>query len=180
MSEEEKKAIETLKGLTVYYDDYSLLDEEEIEENDNVNKSIQLIIDLIENQQKELNSLKEIEQLHKEENGKLRVELEQEKEKNKELENQINFNKKTVEIAQTQILVYSQGYKDGLNKETTATAIVARELELNFIRQEIKHKYISKDKIKDMKKYREFELQQEYKEFEEDVEWRTYKKILEV
>lgn len=39
--------------------------------------------------------------------------------------------------------------------------------------------YISKDKIKEMKKYREFELQQEYKEFEEDVEWRTYKKILE-
>ena len=54
MSEEEKKAIETLKGLTVYYDDYSLLDEEEIEENDNINKSIQLIIDLIEKQQKEI------------------------------------------------------------------------------------------------------------------------------
>lgn len=83
------------------------------------------------------------------ENVKLRVELEQEKEKNKELEKQINFNKKTVEIAQTQILEYSQGYKDGLNKETTATAIVARELELNFIRQEIKHKYISKDKIRE-------------------------------
>lgn len=42
-----------------------------------------------------------------------------------------------------------------------------------------KQGYISKDKIKDMMKYREFELQQEYKEFEEDVEWRTYKKILE-
>jgi len=54
MSEEEKKAIETLKGLTVYYDDYSLLDEEEIEENNNINKSIQLIIDLIEKQQKEI------------------------------------------------------------------------------------------------------------------------------
>lgn len=38
---------------------------------------------------------------------------------------------------------------------------------------------ISKDKIKDMMQYREFELQQEYKEFEDDVEWKIYKKILE-
>lgn len=111
------------------------------------NKQIKILLNLIEKQQKELNNLKEIEKSHQEENGKLRVELEQEKEKNKELEKQINLNKKTVEIAKTQILEYSQGYKDGLNKETTATAIVARELELNFIRQEIKHKYISKYKI---------------------------------
>lgn len=34
------------------------------------------LINLIENQQKELNNLKEIEKSHKEENGKLRVELE--------------------------------------------------------------------------------------------------------
>lgn len=47
-------------------------------------------------------------------------------------------------------------------------------------KQAIRSNYILKDKIKDMMKYREFELQQEYKEFEEDVEWRTYKKILEV
>lgn len=61
---------------------------------------VNTLIDIIEKQQKELNSLKEIEQLHKEENGKLRVEfekiyednltlaqeLEQEKEKNKKLE----------------------------------------------------------------------------------------------
>lgn len=80
--------------------------------------------------------------------NKIETELKQEKEKNKELEKQINLNKKTVEIAQTQILEYSQGYKDGLNKETTATAIVAKEVEFNFIRQEIKHKYISKDKIR--------------------------------
>ena len=45
--------------------------------------------------------------------------------------------------------------------------------------ESIVKRYISKNKIKDMMKYREFELQQEYKEFEEDVEWRTYKKILE-
>ena len=171
MNEEEKRAVEFLKGVCT---------------DDCVNKAFVVapILNLIEKQQKELNSLKEIEQLHRKVNGKLRAELEQEKEinkeiaiknhkikeesnayreeiirldnelkqekeKNKELEKQINLNKKTVEIAQTQILEYSQGYKDGLNKETTATAIVARELELNFIRQEIKHKYINKDKIRE-------------------------------
>lgn len=54
MNEEEKKAIEIVKGLAVYYDDYSLLDEEEIEENESVNKSIELILNLIEKLQKEL------------------------------------------------------------------------------------------------------------------------------
>ena len=34
MTEEEKNAIEIVKGLAVYYDDYSLLDEEEIKENE--------------------------------------------------------------------------------------------------------------------------------------------------
>lgn len=175
MSEEEKKAIEGVERVIQYLNDW----EQEVTIIPGDRKYFELLLNLIENQQKELNNIKEIEISHQEENGKLRVELEQEKEKNKELEKQINLNKKTVEIAQTQILEYSQGYKDGLNKETTATAIVARELELNFIRQEIKHKYISKDKIRDMMKYREFELQQEYKDFEEDVEWKIYKKILE-
>ena len=91
MSEEEKKAIETLKGLTVYYDDYSLLDEEEIEENDNINKSIQLIIDLIERLEKELNTLKEIEQAHKTDNGLLRQELDLQIEHNKELEEKLKI-----------------------------------------------------------------------------------------
>ena len=59
MTEEEKKAIEIVKGLAVYYDDYSLLDEEEIEENESVNKSIELILNLIEKLLKENESLKE-------------------------------------------------------------------------------------------------------------------------
>lgn len=36
-----------------------------------------------------------------------------------------------------------------------------------------------KNKIRDMKRYREFELQQQYKDFENDSEWKTYNKILE-
>ena len=58
MNEEEKNAIEIVKGLAVYYDDYSLLDEEEIEENESVNKSIELILNLIEKLQKENEELK--------------------------------------------------------------------------------------------------------------------------
>ena len=63
MTEEEKKAIEIVKGLAVYYDDYSLLDKEEIEENESVNKSIELILNLIEK------LLKENEQLNAEVNS---------------------------------------------------------------------------------------------------------------
>lgn len=58
MNEEEKNAIEIVKGLAVYYDDYSLLDEEEIKENESVNKSIELILNLIEKLQKENKKLK--------------------------------------------------------------------------------------------------------------------------
>ena len=58
MTDEEKKAIEIIKGLAVYYDDYSLLDEEEIEENELVNNSITIILNLIEKQQKEIEELK--------------------------------------------------------------------------------------------------------------------------
>lgn len=60
MNEEEKNAIEIIKGLAVYYDDYSLLDEEEIEENESVNKSIELILNLIENLIAENKELKTI------------------------------------------------------------------------------------------------------------------------
>ena len=62
MTEEEKNAIEIVKGLAVYYDDYSLLDEEEIKENESVNKSIELILNLIEKLQKENEELKNQEE----------------------------------------------------------------------------------------------------------------------
>lgn len=67
MTEEEKNAIEIVKGLAVYYDDYSLLDEEEIEENESVNKSIELILNLIEKLSKENEQLRtEVNSLKKE------------------------------------------------------------------------------------------------------------------
>ena len=62
MNEEEKNAIEIVKGLAIYYDDYCLLDEEEIEENESVNKSIELILNLIEKLQRENEELKNQEE----------------------------------------------------------------------------------------------------------------------
>lgn len=72
MSEEEKEALEFIKINNKH---------RYCDKND-----VDFLLNLIEKQQKELNNIKEIEQSHQEENGKLRVELEQEKEKNKELE----------------------------------------------------------------------------------------------
>lgn len=89
MTEEEKKAVEIIKGLAVYYDDYSLLDEEEIEENESVNKSIELILNLIEK------LLKENEQLNAEVNSL--------KKENEEL------NEKILDNAG----IYQLGFKDG-------------------------------------------------------------------
>ena len=162
MSEEEKEAIEKLK-------EYALC---KVDDNGYVEVSANgykhTILNLIEKQQKELNNLKEIEKPHQEENAKLRVEfekvyednltlaneLEQEKEKNKELEEKLKI----------------------------AVAMLTKGAypEENEGDNDFDKYFISKEKIKGMINYREFELQQEYKEFEEDVEWRTYKKILEV
>lgn len=46
-------------------------------------------------------------------------------------------------------------------------------------REYVEKNYIHKDVIRDMQRYREFELQQEFEDFENDIEWQTYNKILE-
>lgn len=87
MSEEEKELVEKFQNL--YIKEFN---NEPITSDDRLSYiECALITNLIEELDKELNTLKKIEQLHQEENGKLRVELEQEKEKNKELfeQNQI-------------------------------------------------------------------------------------------
>ena len=86
MSEEEKKAIEiTQEHLTEMLERYEMYNDQLEVRCHYRNGDIKIILNLIEKQQKELNNLKEIEKSHQEENGKLRVELEQEKEKNKEI-----------------------------------------------------------------------------------------------
>lgn len=57
-----------------------------------------------------------------------------------ELKREKETNQQMIHLAETQILGYGQGYKDGLNKEITATEIVARERENQIIYEGIKHK----------------------------------------
>lgn len=77
----------------------------------------------IENQQKEIKRLKEIEQAHKEENGKLRVGLEEEKNKNK-----------VIEI-----------FRKDMPKDTEIICMRKEDFERNYSSE-----YISKDKIKEL------------------------------
>ena len=78
MSVEEKSAIELLRAMIKNKPDTIRL------ERRKGIYALQLVLNLIENQQKELDNLKKIEKSHKEENGKLRVELEKEKQKTSE------------------------------------------------------------------------------------------------
>lgn len=52
----------------------------------------------------------------------------------------IETNKKMTDLAETQLLTYAQGYRDGLHREVTATEIVARERE-----KELLCKYVEKN-----------------------------------
>ena len=103
MSEEEKKAIDTLNS---WYN-YNKKNRNKLLEADKIIKVQETILNLIENQQKEINNLKEIEQLHQEENGKLRVELEKYKllnaniEKANEIIKSNKLNEKEREIIET-------------------------------------------------------------------------------
>ena len=76
MSEEEKKAIEKLKSIVKVHNDFMKDIKREFISSEEI-KALEIALNLVENQQKELNNLKEIEKSHKEENGKLRIELEQ-------------------------------------------------------------------------------------------------------
>lgn len=62
------------------------------------------------------------------------------KRKIKELEEKELMNRKINKLAENQLLSYGQGYKDGINKEITVCAIVARERENQIIYEEIKNK----------------------------------------
>ena len=109
MNEEEKKAVEIIKGLAVYYDDYSLLDEEEIKENESVNKSIELILNLIEKLLKE----------------------------NEELKQDRNNNYQMIALAQNEALGYMQGYEDGKKLKRSAIANIVENQQYYIIKKQI-------------------------------------------
>lgn len=158
MSEEEKKAIEYLKVRLYGNEGCELIDvaqsdlriiiklvdrvlkddknwqeiydeqEENIREKNNKICEFEFII---ENQQKELNNLKEIEQSHKEENGKLRVELEQEK-------------------------VISKYWQDRFLDQVkygNKITISGDPETIKYVIDTVTYNYIHKDKIKEMKEF---------------------------
>ena len=70
------------------------------------------------------------------------------KRKIKELEEKELMNRKINQLAETKLLSYGQGYEDGINKETTACAIVARERENQIIYEGMKHKINNEWRLK--------------------------------
>ena len=70
------------------------------------------------------------------------------KRKIKELEEKELMNRKINQLAEIKLLSYGQGYKDGINKETTASAIVARERENQIIYEGMKHKINNEWRLK--------------------------------
>ena len=70
------------------------------------------------------------------------------KRKIKELEEKELMNRKMNELAETQILSYAQGYRDGINKEITACSIIAREREIQIIYEGMKHKINNEWRLK--------------------------------
>ena len=109
LSEEEKKAIEKFNNL--YIKEFN---GEPITTDDRLSYiEGALITNLIEKLEQELNSLKEIEKSHQEENGKLRVELQQKEQIIKRLEQDVDgyigLSKQIQEEYSKQIRDYEEG-----------------------------------------------------------------------
>lgn len=140
MNEKEKEAIEELKKqlrLAINIDDVTTA-----VRNDNA----KTILNLIEKLQKELNSLKEIEQQHKTDNGLLRQELDMQIEHNKELEATL---KKTQDswFEDTQKLEQEKEKNKKLYEQNQIYVLNGSKVKLET---HIKNNYIRKDKIKEL------------------------------
>lgn len=72
MSEEEKKAIESLKILKNYIGENYFFSKQGII---NLKEELTIVLNLIENQQKQIQDLKQINEEHKKLNGELREEI---------------------------------------------------------------------------------------------------------
>ena len=164
MSEEEKETIEDCKELVQELKQHK--DKDFIGRlyyrNKPVEDILSVLLNLIENQQKEINNIKEIEKSHKEENGKLRVELEQEKEKNKELEAKRIWNKLRIEGLKKELVQEKEKNKELENELDKTTYLLSRcnkRLE-NIAREliaEIKSDYYYKEIMQEIKNIKENE-----------------------
>lgn len=139
MNEEEKKAIETVENFIKYYKkneqtgnraNLDVLREE--------TQAIEFILNKYDMQQEQLNSLKEIEQQHKTDNGLLRQELDMQIEHNKELEATLKQTQDSW-FEDTQKLAQEKEKNKELERYEEAYKLLSYGL----------NNYISKDKIKE-------------------------------
>lgn len=140
MSEEEKKAIEHLNSF-LNIPEYVWLKENEL-----LMVNIKIALNLIENQQKELNTLKEIEQQHKTDNGLLRQELDMQIEHNKELKATLKQTQDSW-FEDTQKLEQEKEKNKKLYEQNQIYVLDGSKVKLET---HIKNNYIKKDKIKEL------------------------------
>lgn len=145
MTEKEKETIEDCKELVQELKQHK--DKDFIGRlyyrNKPVEDILSVLLNLIEKQQKEQNSLKEIEQLHKEENGKLRFELEKITSEKSIGEHQYKELLRDLDEEKEKNNALKKHQKQYLDGEL----ITAKQGK--FFEKMIKENYISKDKIKE-------------------------------
>lgn len=137
------------------------------------------LIMLYKQTKKELNNLKEIEKAHQEENGKLRVELEQEKSKIEALEKQHEYDMEMIDEVKGQANEWINLLEQEKEKNEELEIELAVRDNIKVDKLVEKYRYyrkladsyqancISKNKIKEKIE----ELEKEQKEYEESQEW---------
>lgn len=122
-----------------------------------------VLLNLIDKQQKELKDLKEIEQAHKEENGKLRIGLEEEKNKNKKqfdilckYEDKLEFYENNV-FDELDKVINLDKFRNLDKISVKGKKYIAQDVYdkqiidiFNKLNSEFANDYISKDKIKNI------------------------------
>ena len=152
LSEEEKKAIEIVKGLKTYYEAYYLLEDEEIKENEEKNEAIDTVLSLITKLERKILDYDEIIARLEEENTKkdkliieqLKEDIRLQKELNEEnnrcmiLANNNKFKEQVIDLMASNIEL--QQYA---NIDTSNLDLVCENLKCNK-----KCKLVKKDCIK--------------------------------
>lgn len=100
LNEEEKKAIEIVKGLKTYYEAYYLLEDEEIKENEEKNEAIDTVLSLITKLERKIYDYDEIIARLEEENTRKDKIINEQLKENIRLQKELNEeNKKCMILA---------------------------------------------------------------------------------
>lgn len=144
MSEEEKKAIKIVNSLKEWGKIHFIVKDRSYARL--TYNEVYLLLNLIEKQQKKLNSLEEIEQQHKTDNGLLRQELDMQIEHNKELEATLKQTQDSW-FEDTQKLEQEKEKNKKLYEQNQIYVLDGSKVKLET---HIKNNYIRKDKIKEL------------------------------